>query len=247
MKRVVIVIMCCIYSFAWAASSPKNMSTDSRIKTLAYHPDQVYEITTAFGIASTVEFEEGEEVVSAAFGDPAAWQFVALPRSFNIKPVMWEADTNLTVWTNKRLYLFNLRVTPPILNDMGEVQKYGDSRNLLFLLRFTYPNYSEKISFNSMDPENSSEISCKNKDYTRYGSRAIVPKFVCDDDQFTYFYFSPKQDRPAIFLVDEEGYEHVINTRQEGDYQVVERLGKQFSLRHGRRVASVFNEIPPAF
>jgi type IV secretion system protein VirB9 len=57
--------------------------------------------------------------------------------------------------------------------------------------------------------------------------------------------FSNYQERPAIFFVDEYGYEYALNTRQQDDFHVITRIGAQFTLRHGDLVGTLFNENPP--
>ena len=52
-------------------------------------------------------------------------------------------------------------------------------------------------------------------------------------------------DLPAVFLVDKDKQESVVNYRIEGPYVVIERIGTQFSLRHGSDVACVHNRSAP--
>ena len=78
------------------------------------------------------------------------------------------------------------------------------------------------------------------------GAREIAPIRVFDDGEFTYMQFRALTDLPAIFLVDKDKQESVVNYRIEGPYVVIERIGSQFSLRHGNEVACVFNRSAPA-
>ena len=89
--------------------------------------------------------------------------------------------------------------------------------------------------------------ACSNENYSIYGNKKIAPYFICDDGQFTYLQFDPLQERPALFMVDEFGREHAINTRQQDDFHVVTRIAAQFTLRHGLWVSSIFNESAPEF
>jgi type IV secretion system protein VirB9 len=47
---------------------------------------------------------------------------------------------------------------------------------------------------------------------------------------------------PAIFVVDKQGKESLANSRMRGQYVVIERLARQFSLRNGKTVSCVFND-----
>lgn len=230
-----------------AAEVPVPKSIDNRVKTVIYHPDQVYEITTAFGVATTIAFAESEEVIGVSLGDPSVWQIVPLGNTLNVKPIGLSPDTNLTVWTNQRLYLFHLKTLDPLIEN-GAVKKAIPRQDLLYLLKFIYqeggPIY-ESVNFDEKTrifvPE------CVNENYSMYGDKEISPHFVCDDGEFTYLQFSRYQERPAIFFVDEHGDEHALNTRQQEDFHVITRIGAQFTLRHGDLTSSLFNEAPPEF
>ena len=45
----------------------------------------------------------------------------------------------------------------------------------------------------------------------------------------------------AIFYVDSDGYEGLVNYRVKGDYVIVERVTERFTLRHGSDTICVFN------
>ena len=82
-----------------------------------------------------------------------------------------------------------------------------------------------------------------NFNYTFSGPERIAHVKVFDDGQFTYFEFSRKNSRlPAIFEVDSDGYEGLVNFRTVGDYIVVESLSSVYTLRNGTDTVCVFNE-----
>lgn len=247
MYKIVSVILLALSSqWIYAAQSPIAKSTDNRIKTMIYHPDQVYEITTAYGIATTIAFAPGEEVTSVSLGDPSVWQIVPIGHTLNIKPIGLTPDTNLTVWTNQRLYLFNLKALKPVI-EHNQIIKSTPNQDLLYLLKFIYPNDPHSIEQVNLSNNSLFIPKCINENYSMYGNKKIAPHFVCDDGEFTYLQFSQYQERPAIFLVDESGQEHALNTRQQADYHVITRIGAQFTLRHGELTSSLFNETPPSF
>ena len=63
-----------------------------------------------------------------------------------------------------------------------------------------------------------------------------------DDGQATYFAFGPDEDLPAIFAVDPDGGEAVVNSHMRAGYIVVDRLAPGFVLRRGSEVTKVFND-----
>jgi type IV secretion system protein VirB9 len=245
-KCLILILLSVLISPLLAAELPIDKSTDRRVKTVIYHPDQVYEITTAFGVASTIAFSEQEEVVGVSLGDPTVWQIVPIGNTLNIKPIGLNPDTNLTVWTTQRLYLFHLKTLDPVIEN-NQIKKASSNQNLLYLLKFIYNDKKDFIDPVNLNRNNSFMPHCVNELYSIYGNKKISPHFVCDDGEFTYLQFAQYQERPAIFMVDEHGHEHALNTRQEDDYHVITRLGAQFTLRHGELTSSLFNEAPPEF
>jgi type IV secretion system protein VirB9 len=81
--------------------------------------------------------------------------------------------------------------------------------------------------------------------YSWSGSPPTKPLRVFDNGEFTYFAFADGQSVPAIFSVDADGNEALVNHHVRGEYVVVERLGSQFSLRSGDFVTCIFNDLRP--
>ena len=65
---------------------------------------------------------------------------------------------------------------------------------------------------------------------------------IFDNGTFTYFEFDQRTDSPAIFLVDANQNESLVNGVREGKYVVVHRVGQQFTLRNGDVVTCIFND-----
>lgn len=95
---------------------------------------------------------------------------------------------------------------------------------------------------NDMGTFDPSKINWK---YSFTGSRSLAPIEAYDNNQFTYFKF--KQDGsshlPAIFIVDKDKNETLVNYHIQGDYLVVNSVAKQFTLRNGNEVTSVYNDF----
>ncbi|RYF45574.1 MAG: hypothetical protein EOO27_41085, partial [Comamonadaceae bacterium] len=84
---------------------------DARIQTVRFAGDNVIRIAAAEGIVTTIELGKKEEIKDFAMGDRDAWHAAINGNLFVIKPKDVNADTNLTIFTNRRSYLFQLRVT----------------------------------------------------------------------------------------------------------------------------------------
>ncbi len=81
-------------------------------------------------------------------------------------------------------------------------------------------------------------------------AQSIVPTMVYDDGRFTYLQFPNNQDFPAVFLLGEEGSEHLVNTHVDAfipgeaeDLLVVHRVSPRMVLRSGSAVVHIYNDL----
>jgi type IV secretion system protein VirB9 len=81
-----------------------------------------------------------------------------------------------------------------------------------------------------------------NAAYSYDGSTRIVPSRVFDDGHATYFEFRDSDAYPAIFAMDGDKGEVVVNTYMRSGYVVVDLLSRGFVLRQGNEVTRVFND-----
>jgi type IV secretion system protein VirB9 len=230
---------------AQAATDPQPLSMDPRVRTMQYQPNEVYTLRGMHGYHTTVQFNEDEVIQNVDLGDSSAWNLSANAHVLTLKPVADHADTNMTVRTDKRLYLFQL-TTPTLERDSNGVPIFGKASNAVFLLRFIYP----QTTLNLGKPRPaiptgiiSAPTKVQNRFYTARGDNTILPRAVYDDGQFTYFDYSGIQPIPSLYTVGKRRKEYVVNKRMEGEWIVYEGTAKQFTLRHGDQVATVFNDM----
>ena len=69
-----------------------------------------------------------------------------------------------------------------------------------------------------------------------------LPTTVFDDGAKTYFSFDDQTDYPAIFAVDDDGKEAVVNVSYRDNYLVVDRLAAAFILRRGAEITRITND-----
>jgi len=226
-----------------AAQESSTIAADNRIRTFVYNANEVYSFTGHYRYQSSIELSPDESIQSISVGDSFGWQIVPSGSRIFLKPIDQDATTNMTVVTDKRIYLFELHAE--------EATDIRDDQ-MIFSVRFTYPegggvNDSLQL-FAKNEVPNIEDTSKENYNfnYTVTGSRIISPLKIFDDGEFTYLEFRDKNaDVPAIFLVDGFGNESLINFRTTGNYIVIERVSSQYTLRHGDDVACVFNESNP--
>jgi type IV secretion system protein VirB9 len=247
MKHLLVFILVMVLylpanSFAVQTSRP--LPVDSRLRVMTYHPNGIHKYVGFYDYQASIVLEDGEEVKTISMGDTQAWQIVPSGNRIFIKPIADDpndANTNMLLVTNKRLYHFIL--------EAAEVGDDGiDDPELVFETRFVYPDSDEEavLQLSQKSGPDLSEPEKYNFNYTISGSDLIAPIRVFDDAEFTYFQFTHRNaEVPAFFLVDGEGREALVNYRVNGDYIVLERVTSQLTLRYGQEVACVFNESRP--
>lgn len=68
------------------------------------------------------------------------------------------------------------------------------------------------------------------------------PVTVFDDGRFTYFEFPGAREIPAVFAHGSDGEATRVNWHMSGDFLVVQRTARKFTLRLGQAVVGIFNE-----
>lgn len=255
MKRLLLVAALCAALGVQAAEVPRPGALDFRVRTTDYNEGQVYRITGFFGFHALVMLGKDEKIEKIGAFDKG-WKIDDLGNKVLISPKVDDADSNLTVVTNRRVYLFDLSVKP---FPKGKYRSQADDAEQTYALRFRYPEdearaaaaraEAERAERRLRDATNAASKKPRNYNYTYMGSDAIRPYEVWDDGTFTYFKFYAQQDLPSVFVVNDDGTESVVNKGMErdGDTLVVQRVGKQFVLRMGNSVTCIYNESPTVF
>lgn len=238
----IIILSLILLSFsknALSSQMPRFLGTEKKFRSFLYNPNEVYRYIGHYTYQGFVEFEEGETIGTISMGNPSLWLFESLGNRLFLKPVGEDgSETNMTVITTKRVYHFEL---------MAREAKGIADKNLIFVVKFVYPDEKEKniVEFaktNLSDEPDLRDLSKYNFNYQFTGEKSIAPTKVFDNNQFTYFQFGNKNSEiPAIFSVDSDGFESLVNYRVSGDYVVVERVGAQFTLRNGSEIVCVYN------
>lgn len=226
-----------------------SLATDSRMKIVSYNP---YDVVTIIGnhlIATDIEFDREETIISVDIGDSLAWIHTvpkSIPYILSIKPVLPTSDTNMTVITNKRIYHFRLKTSS---------QDTPQSRGVTYGILFKYlDNNSSYINgdnaafsdFSSSIEQNTSNNLMQqltlNDNYSFTGSKAIAPIKALDNGTFTFFKFAKNKPIPAIFAVDAKRNESLLNVHTQGDYVFIQGVFPQYTFRNGNNVTSVYND-----
>ena len=252
MKVIIsLLLLVCLGVQTHAVKAPKPGKVDPRVKTFTYSERDVYQIHAHYGFTSHIEFSPDEVIEHVSVGDSLAWHLVPKANHLFLKPIEDRADTNLTILTNLRSYNFELR---------AHSTKNVSDPSLTFAVSFRYPEVELKAAIAEEQARHEARLAARqaeqqivslstsmdvpdwNLNYSRKGSEITAPVQVFDDGKFTYFRFANERDTPAIFLVDGDKKESLINYHVKGKYLVVQRIASQFILRHGDEATCIFND-----
>jgi type IV secretion system protein VirB9 len=205
---------------AAAQVEPPAAAADPRIQTVAYNADQVVLLQGAPGYLITVEFGADEQIENVAVGDSGAWQVTPNRRGdyLFVKPVQ-AVSTNMTVVTTARTYLFELA---PL---------YAPSPQMAYTVRFSYPG-GETESVADEAPTAEARGS-----YRVSGDRALRPSRIADDGRHTYIEWPRERALPAVYALDAEGRESLVNGAMRDDLFVIDAVASKLVFRIDRHVA----------
>lgn len=243
------------------------VTTDSRIKTLVYNANEVYQLKFHYGYQSFIEFADNEEIEMISIGESFAWRLTPAGKRLFIRPLEIGAHTNMTIISNKRTYQFDIA--------SAEYDGRADEE-LVYTVRFYYPEIGialpipPKLSQPNI-PQNAkpqpSTVVVKaplptqyvdkplspyitgneqelNFQYSIAGSADnITPIKIYDDGKETFFQFKDKNlIIPAINTVDVFGNEQSIGYGIREGFVVVSTVSPQFTLRLADSLICIFNE-----
>ncbi|WEF31462.1 P-type conjugative transfer protein VirB9 [Pseudoduganella chitinolytica] len=250
MKRFVCIALF-LPTLALAELTPPKGAFDSRVRVVDYNPADVVRLSTFYGVSTHVQFADKETIKDVAVGDVEAWEIIPRGTHLFIKPKAHKADTNVTVVTDKRVYQFALIVQPRKVRD----DTAWRDPNLVFSLSFRYPDdeAAKATTLIKAMETKAAQIDMQgrmaeakkreeNNDYWVAGSSEVSPTAARDDGRFIYLTFSRNRDMPAVYAVDKDGAESLINTNVEGNAIVVQRMVRKLILRKGKAVACVINK-----
>ena len=235
-----------------AASIPNHAHQDSRIQYVDYDPDNVVKIRAKIGHTVTVQLDKSEDAEKGvvAMGDAQAWNMAVKGNNLIFKPTATSPATNLTVITDKRTYVFDLSLAGCI---KGKKRRCVDIQQPTYLLRFHYPTEEEKArrkraaqqerALNMMVKFGLSKETAKlNYLYYGKGDKAIAPSAIWDDGRFTYIQYADNRDLPAVYKINPDGSEMLVNSHMEEDVIVVHETAPKLIIRLGESVLGVENK-----
>jgi type IV secretion system protein VirB9 len=216
---------------AFAEQNPIGTKSDVRIKTFAYDENNVYNLSLYLKSVTAVQFAPDENVRSILIGDSASWEVVKLQSGnvVSIKPIIHGALTNMTVYTDQRVYTFQLRSVGAI-----SAGPKGSAAQA-FRTTFTYPEKKDA----SDSEQTNIPTGPINTSYMVSGAAQFRPISVADNSLQTVFELPLGAPRPAVFRVGSDNKERLANSRTEGNRMIVSGTSDYWVLRIGDEIVCI--------
>lgn len=253
-----------------AAAHGKPQRPDPRLREVIYDPRAVVTVPVQRGVVVLVELDADEAITDVAAGlgsdcskADAVWCVAAQPggRHVFIKAKRGaSAPNNLAVVTDRRSHSLRFEVLadddrqPPVyrLSVKAPVRSPAPVPSpTQILLREMAELAQLPAAPAGPTPEQLVTERLQARPAvvnTRYavaegtGSSDIVPSLIFDDGRFTYLRITGQRPLPAVFEVQGDGSEHMVNTRMEEDLLVVDRVSRRLMLRAGNAAVGIWNE-----
>lgn len=134
LQYVACILVMLVFTNIPAFATVRNrvpITTDSRIKTLVFNENEVYQLKFFFGYQSFIEFSNDEKIELISLGESYSWKITPVDQRLFIRPLVINAHTNMTVITSKRTYQF----------DISSSRYDGRAdEELVYTVRFFYPD-----------------------------------------------------------------------------------------------------------
>ena len=226
-------------------AEPRSAFAEGRSAEFSYSPNHVYTVIGQRAIQTLIQFAEDETIENIALGDAAAWQVTPNKRAnmLFIKPLYLNGRTNMTVVTNRRRYLFDLRIAGPKGHAIYAIQfVYPDDQLAGSLLaRRAEAALTSDASAEAPAPPPKPEI---NTSWGMSGDRKLRPARIYDDGEATYIAWSASTELPGIFGFGDDGKEGPVNFTVRGDYLVIDGVAPRYVLRRGKARTMLTNLAP---
>jgi type IV secretion system protein VirB9 len=242
MTRLAASLLLCASLAAHAATTPTPGQADARVRVVAYNPDDVVELHGYTGYQIHIEWAPGEEFVDLGAGSTDGIQIGVDENHFFIKPKHDHVRTDITVITTRHTYHFDYFVSGAPTHTRG-----ADAP--VYSIRFTYPQDDAARAAEQAERRQAEQRIAdaaarrpRNTDYWFCGSPALQPLSAFDDGIETHLRFAPNAELPAIFLLNDDDSESLLNFNVQNDELVLHRVARRFVLRRGGLIGCMVNK-----
>lgn len=182
-----------------AQVQPRPAGGDPHLQRIDYDPGQIVQLRGSPGYQTMIELSPDEQVQSVALGDSSAWQ-VSVNKEGDrlfLKPSAAGVSTNMTVVTSIRVYNFDL------------VGLAIPSPDMPWTVEFRYPPVKP-----APDDGQYVDVAAATRRISRYkvsGNRQLWPSGMTNDGQHTFISWPRSAAIPAVYAVDSQGNDVLVN------------------------------------
>lgn len=220
-------------------TSSGHRHQDRRIRFVHYDADRVYQLRGHVGYEIDLQFARGEHFVGLGVGDAKGIKVAAAENHLFIKPLARHVSTDMTVITNLRTYVFRYTV--------GGAATQPVHDRIIYAVRFEYPSLRRRDAAQQRlrvdrDLSAAEHAWPRNQDYWFCGAPSLKPKAAWDDGVETHLVFRAGEPLPAVFAVNADGSESLVNFDMRGGQMVIHRIARRFMLKRGRLRGCIVNK-----
>jgi type IV secretion system protein VirB9 len=192
-------LACVLAGPALAQVQPVPGNGDPHLQEVDYNAGQIVQLRGSPGYQLMVELSPDEQVQNVALGDSAAWG-VSINKAGDrlfLKPLQAQVPTNMTVVTSVRIYNFDL---VPLAGPQGDMP---------YTVKFLYPAVETKGGTDGFV-----DVSAAARRLSRYkisGDSRVRPSSISNDGQRTYISWPKGAPIPAVYALDGNGHEILVN------------------------------------
>jgi type IV secretion system protein VirB9 len=224
-------VCCLVVTLVRAQASQPALRPDPRIRVAPYRPDAIYRLRGYVGYQIDITFAPGERFAGLGVGDSKGVAFAAAANHLFLKPRAAHVATNLTVLTNRRTYLFEYEADPAPPDTSGA--------DVIYALRFEYaamPVRAGSLERSEVERDlvAAQSFRARNYDYWYCGAPSLKPVAAWDDSVQTTLVFGVHAELPAVFALNEDGSESLVNFDVQAGRIVVQRVTRRLIVRRGK-------------
>lgn len=240
LSAIALLSACCIGCLGAAAGETQPflnpLRPDPRIRVVPYRADAVYRLMGYVGYEIDITFAPGERFVGLGVGDAKGVTFAADGNHLFLKPRAAHVATNLTVLTNRRTYLIDYRTAAGAPDSSGA--------DVIYALRFDYPAATVTPAAEAQrrvgaDLAAARTARLRNYDYWYCGDPSLKPAAAWDDGVQTTLVFGAHTALPAVFALDADGSESLVNFDVQAGRMVIQRIARRLILRRGKLIGCI--------
>jgi type IV secretion system protein VirB9 len=206
---------------------------DNRIAILRYAPGAPAQLRAIAGVELTVLMPRGEHVQKVTVGDPSVVR-VEVPGEHDgliISALRPLNDVSLDIETEQQSYKFNVSVTYE-----GTVP---------WLIRLTKGgSMATNPLFNGRPALWTPPAIVTPGEWKLKGDKALQPTSIRDDGAKVFIQWPATQPVPAVFSLDDQGNEQMVNGYMRGDAFVIDRVFDHLVFRIDKAMAKADRDFP---